>query len=63
MDQGELLSRITINAAICFGKLCIRGHRIWVSLVLDFLASGMSIDDVLKDYPVLDANDVRACIV
>lgn len=57
-----MLSRITINPKVCFGKPCIRGHRIWVSLVLDFLASGMSIEDVLKDYPVLDADDVLACI-
>lgn len=62
MSRDELLSRITINPKVCFGKPCIRGHRIWVSLVLDFLASGMSIEDVLKDYPVLDADDVLACI-
>ncbi|HEV2416286.1 MAG TPA: DUF433 domain-containing protein [Terriglobia bacterium] len=62
MSRDELLARITINPKVCFGKPCIRGHRIWVSLVLDFLASGMSIEDVLKDYPVLDADDVLACI-
>ena len=46
---------------VCFGKPCIRGHRIWVSLVLDLLASGMSIPEILDDYHVEEA-DVRACI-
>lgn len=62
MDRDELLSRIAINPQICFGKPCIRGHRIWVSLILDFLASGMSVEDVLEDYPDLNRDDVLACI-
>ena len=62
MTREELLSRITINSNVCFGKPCIRGHRIWVSLVLDLLASGMSSDEILSDYPGLEEADVRACI-
>lgn len=62
MTRQELLSRISIDPAICFGKPCIRGHRIWVSLVLDFLASGWTIQEVLEQYPGLDEADVRACI-
>ena len=62
MNRDELLSRITINPKICFGKPCIRGHRIWVSLILDFLAGGMSVEEVLKDYPDLDRDDILACI-
>ena len=62
MTREELLSRITINPDVCFGKPCIRGHRIWVSLVLDLLASGMSGDEILSDYPGLEEADVRACI-
>ena len=62
MTREELLSRITINPNVCFGKPCIRGHRIWVSLVLDLLASGMSGDEILSDYPGLEEADVRACI-
>ena len=42
MTREELLNRISINPQVCFGKPCIKGRRIWVSLVLDFLASGMS---------------------
>ncbi len=40
MTRNQLLQRISIDPNICFGKPCIRGHRIWVSLMLDFLASG-----------------------
>lgn len=61
MTREELLSRISINPNVCFGKPCIRGHRIWVSMVLDLLASGMSIQDVLAEYHIEEA-DVRACI-
>lgn len=62
MKTNELLKRITINPEICFGKPCIRGHRIWVSLILDLLASDMRIDDILKEYPQLEREDVMACI-
>jgi len=61
MNRQELLQRITINPDICFGQPCIRGHRIWVSLILDFLASGMSIEEVLAEYPQLTREDVVAC--
>ncbi len=62
MDRDPLLSRISIDPEICFGKPCIRGHRIWVSLVLDWLASGQTVDDILAEYPQLDRADVLACI-
>lgn len=62
MNREELLQRISIDSNVCFGKPCIRGHRIWVSLILDFLASGWSIQDVLDEYPGLEEADVRACI-
>ena len=62
MTREESLSRITIDPKVCFGKPCIRGHRIWVSLILDLLASGLSSEEILSDYPGLDEADVRACI-
>ncbi|WP_346291396.1 DUF433 domain-containing protein [Sphaerothrix gracilis] len=62
MTREELLSRISINTNICFGKPCIRGHRIWVSLILDFLASGSSIAEILADYPELEEADIYACL-
>ena len=60
--MNPLLQRISINPNICFGKPCIRGTRIWVSLLLDFLASGMSIEEILAEYPQLTEEDIRAAI-
>ncbi|MCL2710365.1 MAG: DUF433 domain-containing protein [Planctomycetaceae bacterium] len=57
-----LLERICIDPAICHGKPCIKGHRIWVSLILDFLASGTSIEELLAEYPGLQREDILACI-
>jgi uncharacterized protein (DUF433 family) len=57
-----LLERITIDPDVCFGKPCIRGTRIWVSLILDFLANGMTMEEILIDYPQLTIEDVRAAI-
>jgi len=62
MTREDLLARISINPSICFGKPCIRGHRIWVSLILDFLASGMTVQEILEDYPGLEEADILACI-
>lgn len=62
MTHEELLARITINPQVCFGKPCIRGHRIWVSLILDFLANGESVAEILRDYPQLEEADIMACI-
>ncbi len=62
MARQELLSRISIDPKVCFGKPCIRGHRIWVSLILDLLASGMSKAEILKEYPGLEEADVNACL-
>ena len=62
MSRPELLSRISINKDICFGKPCIRGHRVWVSLVLDLLASGCTVPELLEQYPGLEEADVLACL-
>ena len=62
MDKRELLSRISIDPDICFGKPCIRGHRIWVSLVLDLLAGGSTVEQLLEQYPGIEDADVLACI-
>lgn len=53
---------ISIDPRICHGKPCIKGTRIWVSLVLDFLASGESIESILQEYPHLTREDILACI-
>ena len=62
MSSSQLLSRISIDPNICFGKPCIRGHRIWVSLILDFLASGMTMAEIIAEYPQLQTEDILACI-
>jgi len=60
--MSPLLARISVDPQVCFGKPCIKGHRIWVSLILDLLAEGRTIEDVLGDYPGLARQDVLACI-
>ena len=62
MTRHELLQRIVVDPEVCGGRPCIRGHRIWVSLVLDLLAAGMTTKGILEEYPQLTEEDVRACI-
>ncbi len=61
MTREQLTERISINPNVCFGKPCIRGRRIWVSLILDFLADGMSYAEIMKEYDLTE-EDIRACI-
>jgi uncharacterized protein (DUF433 family) len=58
--MNALLERITIDPEICGGKPCIKGTRIWISLVLDFLADGMAESELLAEYPQLVHEDVLA---
>ncbi len=62
MSDVRLLERISVDPAVCGGKPCVRGHRIWVSLILGLLADGMSVAEILEDYPGLEEADIRACI-
>jgi len=62
MNPETLLSRIAIDPNICHGKPCIRGHRIWVALILDYLASGMTVEEILDGYPSIERDDIFACI-
>lgn len=62
MQSRELLERITIDPNVCFGKPTVRGTRIWVGLVLDLLADGMTVAEILDEYPSLADDDVRACL-
>ncbi len=59
MDYGHV---ITMEAGKRSGKPCIRGLRITVSDVLDYLASGMSEDEIVTDFPDLSVEDIRACL-
>ena len=56
------LERIAIDPAVRFGKPCVRGTRISVGDVLEYLASGMSEDEILSDFPQLTRDDIRACL-
>jgi uncharacterized protein (DUF433 family) len=58
----NLLDRISIDPAVCGGKPCIRGTRIWVSLILDLLASEMSEAELVEQYPHLTHADVLAAL-
>lgn len=62
LSREEVLQRIWIDPGRCFGKPCIRGHRIWVSLILDLLASGRTEGEILQDYPGLEPEDIQACL-
>ena len=60
--KDSLLHRITINPEICHGKPTIRNMRYPVNLILDLLSAGMSHQEILKDYPSLQEEDIRACL-
>ena len=60
--SGKYIDRITINPNQCGGRPCIRGLRIRVKDVLELLAAGVSEDEILKDYPYLESEDIRAAL-
>ncbi|MDZ8235739.1 MAG: DUF433 domain-containing protein [Nostoc sp. ChiQUE01a] len=62
MAEDNLLSRIYIDPKICFGKPCIRGYRVWVSLILDLLAGGETIESISEEYTGIEQEDILACI-
>jgi uncharacterized protein (DUF433 family) len=62
MTRKELLRRISIDPNVCFGKPCIRGTRIWVSLIVDNLAAGIPESEILAAYPQLKVEDIRAAL-
>jgi uncharacterized protein (DUF433 family) len=61
--ERELLKRITVNPEIFSGKPIIRGMRISVELILSLLAQGETPEAILTDYPDLEQEDIRACLV
>jgi uncharacterized protein (DUF433 family) len=62
MTREQLLKRISVDPEVCFGKPCVRGTRIWVSLLLDNLAEGITEEVLLKAYPELKHEDLLAAI-
>jgi len=61
MSNKALLSRITVDPEICHGKPCIRGLRYPVETILEYLAGGDTIEDLLKAFPDLEREDILAC--
>jgi uncharacterized protein (DUF433 family) len=60
--MADLLDRITINPEQCGGRPCIRRMRIRVIDVLDLLAAGLTVEQVLEEMPDLEVEDIRACL-
>ncbi len=56
------LSRITINPDIMHGKPTIRNMRYSVEMILDLLSAGMTIEEIINDYPAIEKEDIRACL-
>ena len=62
MEREDLLKRISIDPRVFFGKPCIRGTRICVSLILDNLAEGTGEKELMENYPALTHEDILAAI-
>ncbi|MFQ3610828.1 MAG: DUF433 domain-containing protein [Fimbriimonadales bacterium] len=59
---SSLTGRIVRDASICHGKPVIRGLRYPVQMILELLASGMTVEEILQDYPDLERDDILACL-
>jgi uncharacterized protein (DUF433 family) len=62
MDEGDWKQRITVDPAVLVGKPAIRGLRISVEYVLRALAHEVSVEDLLREYPELEREDIQACL-
>ena len=60
--ENQLISRITVNPEICYGKPTIRNKRYTVDLILDLLSAGSTHAEILEDYPNLEEEDILACL-
>jgi len=60
--MSPLMERISVDPNVCHGQPCVKGTRIMVWLVLNYLANGDSIEDILAAYPNLTGEDIRACL-
>jgi len=61
--NSELLSRITIDPVKCGGRPCVRGKRVRVKDVLELLGAGASFEEILRDYPYLEREDILAALM
>ena len=61
--DATLLNRITTNPDILAGKPVVRGMRISVEQVIKMLARGIAVEDIIEEYPLLDEDDIKACLL
>ena len=62
MNYDDLLSRITIDPKVCGGKPCIRGTRIYIAIIFDGLAEGLTPEKIIDHYPHLNLDDIHAAL-
>jgi len=62
MPDDKLLDRISVNPAVCTGKPCIKGTRIYIAIILDALAEGLTPEEVMDHYPPLTLDDIHAAL-
>jgi uncharacterized protein (DUF433 family) len=62
MSYEQLLDRITVDPGVCGGKPCVPGTRIYIAIVLDSLAEGLTPDEIMKEYPPLTLDDIHAAL-
>ena len=62
MSYEQLLDRITVDPGVCGGKPCVRGTRIYIAIVLDSLAEGLTPDEIMKEYPPLTLDDIHVAL-
>jgi uncharacterized protein (DUF433 family) len=62
VTQQELLERVIVDPDICAGKPCIKGTRIYIAIILDALAEGLSPTEIIDHYPPLKPEDIRAAV-
>jgi uncharacterized protein (DUF433 family) len=62
MTSSSLAERITIDPDVCNGRPVVRGMRITVESILDYLSAGESADEIVRQYPMLEHADVSACL-
>jgi uncharacterized protein (DUF433 family) len=62
MKYDDLFSRITVDPKVCVGKPCIRGTRIYIAVILDGLAEGLTPEQIIDHYPHLTLDDIHAAL-
>jgi len=62
MSYEQLLDRIAVDPGVCGGKPCVRGTRIYIAIILDSLAEGLSPEEIMKEYPPLTLDDIHAAL-